>query len=218
MTSAMTPAPIIIVAIRVILLIEAVIAALAQSWPQLLIALATLGLTFLPDRAARFMGVRLPRSFLAVIAAFVFATLFLGEVRDYYERFWWWDIAVHFGSAVSIGVFAFLAIFMLFEGDRYAAPPWAVAFLSSCVALAIGAVWEIFEFAMDQSFGLNMQKSGLVDTMWDLIVDTLGAALAGIAGFAYLKGVQLGLIDEFVGMNRRLYGRIRRRPREGSRD
>ena len=52
MTSAMTPAPIIIVAIRVILLIEAVIAALAQSWPQLLIALATLGLTFLPDRAA----------------------------------------------------------------------------------------------------------------------------------------------------------------------
>ena len=206
----MTPAPIIIVAIRVILLVEAVISSLAQAWPQVLIALATLGLTYVPDRAARFAGVRLPRSFLALSALFIFGTVFLGEVANFYERYWWWDIVLHFGSAVSFGLFAFLLIFMLFEGDRYAAPPWAIAFLSGCVAVAIGAVWEIFEFAMDQTFGLNMQKSGLVDTMWDLIVDTLGAAIGGLTGFAYLKGVQLGLIDEFVGMNKRLYRRVRR--------
>ena len=208
----MTPAPLIIIAIRVILLVEAVISALAQAWPQVLIALATLGLTYLPDRAARFAGVRLPRSFLALTAVFIFATLFLGEVADFYERYWWWDVVLHFGSALSFGLFAFLLIFMLFEGDRYAAPPWAIAFLSACVALSIGAVWEIFEFFMDQTFGMNMQKSGLVDTMWDLIVDTLGAALGGLTGFAYLKGVQLGLIDEFVGMNKRLYRRVRRKP------
>ena len=208
----MTPAPIILIAIRVILLVEAVVSALAQAWPQVLIALATLGLTYLPDRAARFAGVRLPRSFLALSAAFIFATLFLGEVADFYERYWWWDVVLHFGSALSFGLFAFLLIFMLFEGDRYAAPPWAIAFLSACVALAIGAVWEIFEFFMDQTFGMNMQKSGLVDTMWDLIVDTAGAGLGGLAGFAYLKGVQLGLIDEFVEKNRQLYRRVRRNP------
>ncbi len=76
---------------------------------------------------------------------------------------------------------------MLFEGDRFAAPPIAIAFLSFCVAMAIGGIWEIFEFSMDQFFGMNMQKSGLVDTMWDLIVDALGTLFAAVTGFLYLK-------------------------------
>ena len=38
-----------------------------------------------------------------------------------------------------------------------------------CFAITIGALWEVFEFGMDQLFGLNMQKSGLLDTMGDLI-------------------------------------------------
>jgi hypothetical protein len=47
-------------------------------------------------------------------------------------------------------------------------------------------LWEIFEFAGDQLFGMNMQKEGLTDTMWDLIVDTLGAFVAAVFGYFYL--------------------------------
>jgi hypothetical protein len=35
-----------------------------------------------------------------------------------------------------------------------------------------------------------MQKSGLVDTMWDLIVDTLGAAFIALVGYDRLKTVE----------------------------
>ena len=207
--------PILLLAIRAMLAAEMTLAAIRGLWPQALVAAATLALTFVPERMAQFLGVRLPRSFLAMIAVFLFATLFLGEVSGFYERFWWWDLVLHFGSAISFGLFAFLFIFMLFEGDRYAAPPWAIGFLAACVAMSIGVMWEIFEFGMDQTFGLNMQKSGLPDTMGDLIVDTLGAALGGLLGFLYLKGIALGgpgaLIDEFVRSNRQLYRRVRRR-------
>jgi hypothetical protein len=58
---------------------------------------------------------------------------------------------------------------------------------SFCFALAIGALWEIYEFAMDSIFGLNMQKSGLVDTMWDLVVDAGGAFVASLIGYFYIK-------------------------------
>jgi hypothetical protein len=79
--------------------------------------------------------------------------------------------------------------------------------------MTFGAVWEIFEFAMDSNFGLNMQKSGLVDTMWDLIVDAGGAATGALAGFFYLKGRAIwGLTDlltQFVRQNRRLFRRSR---------
>ena len=36
--------------------------------------------------------------------------------------------------------------------------------LSFCTAMTVGAMWEVFEYGMDQGFGLNMQKSGLDDT------------------------------------------------------
>ena len=62
-----------------------------------------------------------------------------------------------------------------------------LALFSFSFAIAIGVVWEIFEFFMDISFGLNMQKSGLIDTMGDLIVDSLGALLASGIGYFYLR-------------------------------
>jgi len=207
--------PLVIFVIRAILAVEIVTGIVTGQLMAIFVASATLGLTILPDHVSRFMGLRLPRSFLAAIAFFVFASIFLGEMRGFYDRFWWWDMMLHFFSALSIAAMAFLAIFMMFEGDRYAAPPWALAVLSACVALAIGALWEIFEYGMDQTFGMNMQKTGLDDTMKDLMVDAVGAALGGLAGYLYLGGRGFGSLsvamDEFIALNKRLYRKIRNR-------
>jgi len=111
---------------------------------------------------------------------------------------------------VGFGLIGFLGIFMLFEGDRFKAPPVALAVLSFCFAVSIGAVWEIFEFSMDQFFGMNMQKSGLVDTMWDFMVDCLGALAGSLAGFFYLEkrggnGLLSSWIHSFIRLNKKLY-------------
>ncbi|MBT55830.1 MAG: hypothetical protein CMF72_20835 [Mameliella sp.] len=205
----------VVLFIQAVLLVEAVTGAMTQTWSAVFVAVTTLVLTFLPQRFAGYLGIELPKPFLMGIVLFIFATLFLGEVADFYERFWWWDVMLHFMSALSFGLMGFLLIFMLFEGDRYAAPPWALAALAFCVGVSIGAMWEIFEFSMDQLFGMNMQKSGLVDTMTDLIIDTAGAAIGAFAGFLFLKGRQLGglgkVLDQFVQANERFYGKLRKK-------
>lgn len=184
------------------------------NWPLAFVSLATLLLSLAPVYVARWAEIFVPPSFVAAITMFVGGTLFLGEVFDFYERFWWWDIAMHGGSAVGFGLIGFILVFMMFQGDRYAAPPLAIAFFAFCFALAIGAMWEIFEFAMDQAFGLNMQKSGLMDTMGDLIVDTGGALIGAGSGWAYLKWQSRGglsrLIDDFVQRNPRFFRRFKR--------
>jgi hypothetical protein len=54
--------------------------------------------------------------------------------------------------------------------------------------VAVGTFWAIFEFAVDQVFGSNIQKpmlgdpSGLTDTMWGMIVDALGALVISAFG------------------------------------
>lgn len=195
------------------LLVEIVASIIGRSWPSLMISVITLLLTWLPIAYSDRFGIKIPVRFATAAVVFIFATLFLGEIGDFYEKFWWWDVILHSGSALAFGIIGFVLIFMLFEGDRFAAPPLAIAFLSFCVAMAIGGVWETFEFAMDQIFGLNMQKSGLVDTMWDLIVDALGALTAAIVGYCYLKepsepGALRSWINSFIEKNRDRYKKL----------
>lgn len=202
----------VVYAIWASLLAAMLFALFEQNWALAFLALATFLLSLLPVLFANRFGVQLPVAFFAAVTAFVFGTIFLGEVFDFYEQYWWWDLLMHGGSAVGFGLVGFIFVFMLFEGDRYAAPAWALCFFAFCFAVTIGVLWEIFEFSMDQFFGFNMQKTGLLDTMSDLIVNIIGAFFGASAGFAYLRfrseyGLA-GQISDFVRSNRRFFRRI----------
>ncbi|MDR9393457.1 hypothetical protein [Roseovarius sp. SYSU LYC5161] len=183
-------------------------------WELAFVALATLSLSLAPVFVAKWANIHVPPGMIAALAIFVGGTLFLGEVFDFYEWLWWWDMAMHGTSAVGFGLIGFVLVFMMFQGDRFAAPHVAVAFFAFCFALTIGTVWEMFEFGMDQIFGMNMQKSGLMDTMGDLIVDAVGALIGAATGFGYLKGQARGgpaaVIDEFIRKNPRFFKRLRK--------
>ena len=122
---------------------------------------------------------------------------------------------MHGVSAIGFGLIRFAAVFMLFQGDRFAAPHLALCFFGLCFAISIGTVWEIFEFAMDEIFGMNMQKSGLRDTMGDLIVNFAGALFGSAIGYLYLIGREraflTSLIAEFVERNPKFFGKARPR-------
>jgi hypothetical protein len=148
----------------------------------------------------------IPAEIQIFVALFVFATLFLGEVRDYYERIWWWDLALHSTAGVLLGVLGFLIVYILNEDeavDLHMRPSF-LALFAFFFATGLGALWEIFEFAMDQTFGLTMQKpmlgdpSGLTDTMWDLIVNTAGAAIVSLAGWRYLSRPRGDYLDSRI--------------------
>ncbi len=201
-------------AIWTVLAIELIAALITLRWTVAFVSLSTLALSMAPPLLASRLHIRLPRWVIAAVALFLFASLFLGEVLDFYERLWWWDIALHGLSALALGFSGLLFVLILFEGDRYAAPAWAMGLLAFSFAVSIGVLWEVFEFTMDHAFGFDMQRSGLMDTMGDLIVNVIGAGIAGITGALYLRGQALGsvaaLFDEFVQLNRRFFKNFRR--------
>ncbi|MGB3178171.1 MAG: hypothetical protein WBA90_09880 [Albidovulum sp.] len=205
--------PLVVRGIWAVLLLAFGTAIVEAQWSLAFVSAFTFALSLVPVLFQDRFGIRLPMRFLAWIVIFIFATIFLGEAFDFYERLWWWDVLLHGGSALGFGLVGFLFVFMLFEGDRYAAPSWAIAFVSFCFALSIGTLWEIFEFAVDRIAGTQMQKSGLMDTMGDLIVDTVGASIGALSGFLYLKGQQFGgltaALQEFIQANRKLFRKRR---------
>ncbi|NIJ15412.1 hypothetical protein [Sphingobium vermicomposti] len=150
--------------------------------------------------------VQIPSEIQILAIVFGFATLFLGEVRDYYERFWWWDLTLHATAGLLLGLQGFMTVYILNEDchvDLHMRPAF-LAIFAFCFSQAIGAIWEIFEFTMDQVFGLTMQKpmlgdpSGLTDTMWDLIVNAIGALVISVAGWRYLSRARSSYLGDWV--------------------
>lgn len=179
--------------------------------------LLIMAITFLPGLLGRQYHLRIPRDFGTLALVFIYLSLFLGEVQGYYVRFWWWDLVLHAGSGFLSGITGFLLVFALNQNKRINMhlTPGFIALFAFMFALGIGALWEIFEFCMDSLLGMNMQKSGLVDTMWDLIVNCIGALLISMLGYGYLKTNEVDsflerMIQRFIANNPRLFRRRRK--------
>lgn len=208
--------------LQAILIVGVVVEILAGQWFPAFVTLAIILLTLFPLLVARRFGVFIPAEFSLLAILFVFASLFLGEVRGYYHRFWWWDIALHTASGFLLGIVGFLLVHVMNQIERVGVylKPGFVALFAFLFAVGIGALWEIFEFTMDQVFGLDMQKamfgdpSGLTDTMWDLIVDTIGASIIAVLGYGYLRtagneSFLIRWIQNFIDANPRMFRRRR---------
>lgn len=181
--------------LKTILLIEAIASLWNRQWLTAVTTFGIIALTMMPILLRRRFKVHITAQFELMAIGFVFASLFLGEVRNYYIQYWWWDIALHTTSGLLLGIIGFLLVHILNQMDDISLrmKPGFVAFFAFLFAVGTGALWEIFEFAMDSFFGTNMQKpmlndpSGLTDTMWDLIVDTLGALVIAIIGYFQIR-------------------------------
>lgn len=175
--------------LHLILLCGLMWALLSGQWLNALAVTVIMVVTLLPALLGRRFHVYIPPEFEALTLVFIFASLFLGEYHGYYTRFWWWDALLHSASGFILGILGFLLVHVLNEKEdlELHMKPNFVALFAFLFAIGIGTLWEIFEFSMDSLLGLNMQKSGLIDTMWDLIVDAAGAFIIALLGYGYLK-------------------------------
>lgn len=189
---------IILLILRLALAAAALFGVVHSNWSVVFASLGTLVLTYAPKLIARQANLQIPLQFEVGITLFLYASIFLGEADNYYEKFWWWDSVLHTGSAFAFGFAGFLILYLLFVRSKLQASPFLVAVFSFAFGLSIGALWEIFEFCMDYFFELNMQKSGLRDTMGDLIVDAVGAGAASVIGYIFLKYKVRDPFDVFV--------------------
>jgi hypothetical protein len=162
----------------------------AGAWVFALIVVVTAGLVILPLVARDQLGVPMAPGMQIAAVLFFYAACVPGEVWDFYGRIWWWDLAMHL---VSGALLAMLAFVLLHRNGRTALPHGLVFLFAVIFALGCAALWELFEFAIDQAFSTTMQRpmlgdpSGLSDTMIDLALDGAGAIGAGAWGWVRLR-------------------------------
>lgn len=173
----------------VLFLIAGFISVLSKHWVGLLIVVVGLFSVFLPTIIERRFRVDFSEGVEIISLLFIYAYFYLGEYHNFFVLFWWWDLLLHGVGLFLIGIMSFWVVYFLNKKKSVAVKlgPFFVAVFAFCFALSIGALWEIFEFLMDSFLGFNMQKSGLRDTMGDLIIGSFGAFIASAFGYVYMR-------------------------------
>ncbi len=108
-----------------------------------------------------------------------------GYVLDLYARFWWFDRILH--GCTIFAVTFWLALFVcnrVLRGGR--GRDVLVVLMIASVGLAIGALWEVAEWAFDRIAPGDVIK-GKHDTIIDIVMDAIGALLAGMASLKFLR-------------------------------
>ncbi len=155
----------------------------------------------LPSAIGKRWNLEIPPYMLTAYTLFLYAAIFLGEVRNFYYAVPHWDTILHTFSGMMLGALGFSIITILNNTEKIplTLSPVFVAIFTFCFGVTLGVIWEFYEFFADSILLTNMQKyalengialtghAALTDTMKDLIVDALGATFISLVGYISLK-------------------------------
>ncbi|MDR0330799.1 MAG: hypothetical protein LBH93_03720 [Chitinispirillales bacterium] len=176
------------------------------------LCVATIVLMHIPVRMYTKMDFHIPSFIQIIIASFIVAHFVLGEVYRFYDYIFLFDKVLHATAGVVLSLCGFSIVYGYSRADdgTVRLSPFFLALFSFCFAITLMALWEMFEFAVDSAFGLNMQRwkdglseitvggvqyivttvkqgTGLKDTMTDMITGAMGAAVISTIGGLWFK-------------------------------
>jgi len=159
-------------------------------WIKPLSYLATIILPYIPD-LFKLIKVKISVPLMLAYEVFLVIAMVLGIDLDWYKEVLvaangdsYYDKIVHFSSGI-LAVAAGQEFFDLYTKQSHVQKrvQWfQILFLLGVVAfIAVG--WECYEFLYDEICGGHMQelvKTGVSDTMWDMIVSLIGGGIGVI--------------------------------------
>lgn len=169
-----------------ILIVTGFLGIVTRQWKNVfvtLLVMVCLSLPFIITYIANRKHLELPSSFQSITLVFIFLTLYLGEIRDYYHVFWWWDLLLHaiFGSyMVIIALHSIKGIIRAEQATTKHRFTLFTILFGFSFTIALGTLWEIFEFAADYLVITSMVKGGLNDTATDLLIKIITAFITSI--------------------------------------
>jgi uncharacterized membrane protein YjdF len=148
------------------------------------VGLLSFFMTFIPTLLYRTLRVTLPweLSFLIVLSLFLHIAGNVGQLYDLLYPVY--DKIAHFVSSVTVAVLGLVSVVILDQYTDMNLNKYMITVFVVVLTMAIGAFWEIGEFAYDLLLGTQTQTS-LPDTMFDLIFDLAGGIIIGLFGYYY---------------------------------
>ena len=129
---------------------------------------------------------------------FIFVSMFLGKLNNYYGKFSWWDLFLHAVSGIVIFLVAYMIFLLQNNCEKDNVSPMLIITYALLFAVAMTAIWEMWEFTGDKLLGLNSQGGSLQDTMEDIVAGSTGPLIMVPVLYYYLKGKKNILFEDIT--------------------
>ncbi len=158
---------------------------------RILSSLALIGITYIPLIIKKLFKVNFNYEPVAICMVFSYCSIFIGSVLGGYGTIKRWDTFMHTISGVIFMMLFLMLVFIVFHRYKAVQVPLLVYFIFAfTLTMTTGIVWEIYEFSIDQFFGMNTQHAidtGVFDTMKDVVCNTIGALASSFIFYKALK-------------------------------
>lgn len=184
--------------LRALVIATMILQVLNRNYENVFLCALTLLLLIMPSLMQITFRVELPTTLEIIILIFIFAAEILGEIREFYLIFPFWDTALHTLNGFLAAAIGFSLVDLLNRSERtvFNLSPLFTAIVAFCFSMTIGVVWEFFEFGMDQLAGFDMQKDTVIHVIRSVTLDPAGHnvpyEISGITE-TVVNGQELGL-------------------------
>jgi hypothetical protein len=184
--------------LKIIMFVLLVIAFWKNDWTGVFGCIIGIILSFIPSILHKNFNITLPW-ILDTLIAFALFLHIGGVVLNAYHIIPFYDTLTHFVSSILVAFLAFVSIYIL---DKYwkglHMNKYAMAFIVIIFTMAMGVVWEFFEWTTDLLFDTNEQW-GLHDTMKDLLIDTIAGIFIAFIGVNMIKSGKFQKLTHKLG-------------------
>ncbi|WP_313258438.1 hypothetical protein [Lacrimispora sp.] len=148
-------------------------------------------LSFLPQILNAIFQIRIDAFSIIVYFIIIFMALYLGGSHRFYDKYKWWDRAIHFLSGVGFTGFGIafasagsgtIKLVILLFGFTFSLTLhvfWEVLeYISDCISHGNAQRWQKVHASHNHVSEKALQPAGLVDTMNDAICCIVGAGLS----------------------------------------
>ena len=146
-----------------------------KNYKSFFLCILTLILLILPS----FLQVTLKVEFSTVleitVLLFIFAAQILGEINGFYLKYPNWDTVLHTLCGFLTAAIGVSLVDLLNKSEKllFELSPFFSSIVGFCFSMTIGVLWEIFEYAMDSMFLVDMQKDSIVQHISSVALDPM---------------------------------------------
>ncbi|QSX05144.1 hypothetical protein JYG23_10675 [Sedimentibacter sp. zth1] len=135
------------------------------NYENVFLCLLTLFLFTIPSFIEVNFHIDVPDTLEVIVLLFIFSAEILGEIREYYIAFPFWDTMLHTINGFLAAAIGFSLVDLLNRHDKFSfkLSPIYLAICAFCFSMTIGVLWEFFEFGMDFLFKTDMQKDTVLN-------------------------------------------------------